>query len=196
MPRSGLTERGVIEAAVQLIERSGMDGFSIRALAGALNVRPASLYNHISDMDTLLRDVCIHALRLQSRTELAAIEAKTGDEAVTALAHACRRFAREHRELYRLIMSTAARAELPEDVSSCIVEPFWRVLEAYALSRTEKMHWQRVLRGILHGFVSQEDAGFFAHFPADADESFQIAVTCYITGLRQAEKRERSCRQA
>ena len=196
MPRNGLSADGVIEAATRLIERSGTEGFSMRALAQSLNVKAASLYNHVADMDALLVGVCAYALRLQCSVELAAIEGKSGDDAILALAHACRRFAKEHRELYRLIMRTAARAELPEAVSSCIVAPFSRVLADTVLDETEKMHWQRILRGIIHGFVSQEDAGFFAHFPADVDESFQTAVACYITGLRQAEKRFLSCGQA
>lgn len=196
MPRNGLTADGVIEAAARLIEHSGIEGFSMRVLAQSLNVKTASLYNHVTDMDTLLAGVCAYALQLQSGSELAAIEGKDGDEAIFALAHACRRFAKEHRALYRLIMARAAHTELPEDVSACIVAPFSRVLAEIALDETEKMHWQRVLRGIIHGFVSQEDAGFFAHFPADVDESFQTAIACYITGLRQAEKRILSCRQA
>lgn len=190
MPRNGLTKQRVVEAAVSLIERTGAVDFSMRALAESLNVKTASLYNHVESMEALMVEVCSHALRLQLACELKAIEGKEGAKAIAALANAYRRFAGEHRELYRLIIKTAVSCgEQMSEVSQCIVGPFLKLLERTSLTQTEKIHWQRVLRGIVHGFVSQEDAGFFSHLPADVDESFQTAVQCFIDGLAQAEGR-------
>lgn len=190
MPRNGLTGERVIEAAAELIEQSGMAAFSMRALADTLQVKTASLYNHVQSMDALLSDVCAYALQMQCGSELRAIDGLTGRDAVIALAAAYRRFAKEHRELYRLIIRTAASCgDRLSAISQCMVEPFMLVLEGTALPAAEKLHWQRVLRGILHGFASQEDAGLFAHLPADVDVSFQTAILCYLDGLAQAEKR-------
>lgn len=190
MPRNGLSRQRLIEAAAALIERSGVPTFSMRALAQALNVKPASLYNHVQSMDTLLTDVCAYALRMQLDAELSAIAGKSGAQAIAALAAASRQFAKEHPQLYRLILQTAAaRTEQLGEAAHYISAPFLKVLAHTALSDEEKLHWQRVLRGIVHGFVSQEDAGFFSHLPVDADTSFQTAVQCYLDGLAQAEKR-------
>lgn len=188
MPRMGLSKERVVAAAAELIGQRGTAGFSMHALADSLHVRTSSLYNHVESMDALLSQVCAYALRRQRDMELRAIEGKDTDEAICALADAYRRFARENRQLYRLIMSAASGVEQP-DAAECIVEPFLAVLSRTALTKEEKCHWQRVLRGIVHGFVSQEEAGFFAHLPADGDKSFQIAIRCYIDGLRQAERR-------
>lgn len=191
MPRSGLTKKCVIESAAVLIENSGISNFSMRALADFLNIKTASLYNHVQSMDALLADVCAYALQAQYETELKSIKGKSGTEAIIAIANAYRTFAKEHCELYRLIINTAATcgSSLGE-ISSCITEPFMAVLNNTALNDTEKIHWQRILRGIIHGFVSQEDAGFFAHLPVDVNESFNIAIGCYIDGLKQAERRK------
>lgn len=193
MPRNRLTRSLVVQEAVRLIEQKGMAAFSMRSLAEALNVKTASLYNHVDSMESLLVEVCVCALQRQQEMEERAIEGKTGTEAIRALASAYRRFAKENRELYLLIMSTAASCgpALGEN-SRCIVDPFLKVLANTSLTDTEKPHWQRVLRGIVHGFVSQEDAGFFAHLPADVEESFQTAIQCYIDGLMQAEKRKQA----
>lgn len=193
MPRNGLTTEKVVEASVALIEQRGVSGFSMRALAETLNVRTASLYNHVDSMETLMAAVCARALQMQCQQEMAAIEAKTGTAAITALAHAYRQFAKEHRQLYRLIMSTAAVCgEQLREISDYMVVPFRSVLANTVLDDDEKDHWQRVLRGIVHGFVSQEDAGFFSHLSASADDSFQTAIGCYIDGLEQAEKRKQA----
>lgn len=193
MPRNGLTKSLVVQEAVRLMEEKGTAAFSMRSLAEALNVKTASLYNHVDSMESLLVDVCISALQKQQEMEERAIEGKTGTEAIRALASAYRRFAKENRELYLLILNTAASCgpALGEN-ARCIVDPFLKALAHTSLTDTEKIHWQRVLRGIVHGFVSQEDAGFFAHLPADVEESFQTAIHCYIDGLMQAEKRKQA----
>lgn len=190
MPRNGLTRERVISAAVEWIDEYGAGLFSMRAFAESLNVKTASLYNHIESMDALMAEVCISALRMQRETELLAIEEKTGKEGIVSLANAYREFAKTHRELYHLIMNTAvACTHTLGNISEWIVEPFLMVLADYTLTETEKNHWQRVLRGMVHGFVAQEEAGFFSHLSEDVNDSFQIAIQCYIDGLTQAEKR-------
>lgn len=190
MPRNGLSKGKVVEAAVVLIEQVGTAEFSMRALADSLQIKTASLYNHVESMEMLMVAVCAHALQMQREQEMNAIEGKTHNNAILDLANAYRTFAKKHRELYCLIMNMAVSSgEQLSEVSVCIVEPFMKVLQDTALSDHEKYHWQRVLRCIVHGFVSQEEAGFFSHLPADVDESFQTAIGCYMDGLAQAEKR-------
>lgn len=185
MAQKGLNKESVVRAAVALIEQKGMGTFSMRLLADTLEVKTASLYNHICSMENLMTEVCLYALDLQMKVQMKAIEGKKGEDAIFALAEACRSFAREHMQLYRLIMSVAASGD-PElnKAAVCIIEPFMKVLQEYRLSEEENMHWQRVLRGIIHGFVSQEDAGFFSHFPANVDISFHTAIQCYVDGLK------------
>lgn len=43
-------------------------------------------------------------------------------------------------------------------------------------------------RAVMHGFVAQEEGGFFAHFPVDAEVSFQLAVQCCVQGIARAEQ--------
>lgn len=192
MPRYGLSKEKVVEAAVGLIEETGFEGFSMRALADSLNIKTSSLYNHVSSMESLMASMCAYALQMQCDMEMDAINGKSGTEAIYALAEAYRDFAKKHNRLYRLIMAAAASCgDKLGKSSKCIVEPFMTVLEHRALTEEEKYHWQRVLRGILHGFVSQEDAGFFAHLPADTETSFKTAIQCYTDGLYQAEKRHK-----
>lgn len=190
MPKQGLSKEKVVEAAAALIEQSGTADFSMRALADRLNIKTSSLYNHVENMDALMVAVCAYALQMQRDAEMHAVQGKSDTDAILALANAYRAFASEHKELYRLIMNTAVSCgEQFSEISMCIVEPFMTVLEYTTLTTHEKYHWQRILRGIIHGFVSQEDAGFFSHLLADADESFHMAIQCYMDGLAKAEKR-------
>lgn len=190
MPRSGLTKEKVVEAAVAFIEEHGTAEFSMRALADRLDIKTASLYNHVESMEALMVEICAYALRLQHDTEMNAIFGKKDSEAIIALANAYRNFAKEHKQLYRLIINMAASCgDKLLETSSWIIEPFMTVLDDRDLTEDEKYHWQRVFRGIVHGFASQEDAGFFSHLRTNVDDSFEVALECYIIGLNQAEKR-------
>ena len=178
----GLSAERITVAAAELIEQYGRSGFSMRLLADTMGVKTASLYNHIENMDTLLTEVCRYALRMQEDGELRAIAGKTGREAVWALAWAYRRFAQQHRELYWLVMHNLAA-----DVGS-----LKQVLSGFRLPPREEIHFRRMFRAIVHGFASQEDEGFFSHYPASTELSFEFAIQRFIDCVLEAEKRNPS----
>ena len=97
------------------------------------------------------------------------------------LAETYRSFAKEHRELYWLIMNMAAKDNrLLDDAAVLFTDPIKKVLEDFNLKEEESIHYRRLFRAIVHGFVSQEEQGFFSHYPAEVDGSFHFAVQCYI----------------
>jgi len=53
-PRQTLSTARVIEAAVELADREGLDGLSMRELAQRLGVVPMALYKHVANKDDLL----------------------------------------------------------------------------------------------------------------------------------------------
>ena len=61
-------------------------------------------------------------------------------------------------------------------------------MPGYRLTREQMMHLQRVFRSIMHGFISQEEAGCFRQFPVDVEESYRMAVRGFILLLENAEK--------
>ena len=54
MPRERLNRDRVLQGAVALADRSGIDALSMRALAQDLGVVPMALYKHVKDKDELL----------------------------------------------------------------------------------------------------------------------------------------------
>lgn len=182
-----ITKEDITQAAIALVEEHGRPALSMRELAERLGVKTPSLYNHIESMEQLLVEVCQYAVEQFCTALDAAAQGRQGDEAVRALAAAYRAFAAQRAGLYRVIMAIPAENdEMLDKTAAAIPEPFLRLLCGYPLSEEERMHWQRVLRSVLHGFVSQEQAGYFSHFEADPDESFALAVECVLSGLHAA----------
>lgn len=193
MFHKGLSKEVLIRASKELIEESGAAAFSMHALAQKLGVKTASLYAHIDSMDALFTEIGLSALGDQKSAQLAAIQGKNGDAAVFALAESYRAFAKEHAELYRLIMHMPmGKDETLKAAAAMTAEPSMQVLRGYPIGDERRMHWQRVLRGIMHGFVSQESSGYFAHYPVDLEESYHLAIQCVIDGLhKEAAQYER-----
>jgi AcrR family transcriptional regulator len=66
-----LTRRAVLEEALALVDEAGVEGCTMRALAGRLGVTPRALYRHVEDKEDLLRGVAgvvVGAMRLPARS--------------------------------------------------------------------------------------------------------------------------------
>ncbi|MCI1952854.1 MAG: TetR/AcrR family transcriptional regulator [Clostridiales bacterium] len=190
MAQKGLSREVLIDTAVNVIERYGRNNFSMKLVADKLGVKTASLYNHVKNMGELLAGVCNYALRLQKDAEMQAIENLNRRQAVYALAEAYRRFAKEHRELYWLVMNVAASdSHVLDEAAMRITEPIVKMLADYDIEEDKKIHFRRFFRSIVHGYVSEMDAGFFSHSPADTDKTFHFAIECFVDSLDRAEKR-------
>jgi AcrR family transcriptional regulator len=53
-PRAALNRERVLRAALELADRQGLDGLTMRRLGKALGVEAMSLYNHVANKDELL----------------------------------------------------------------------------------------------------------------------------------------------
>lgn len=189
MARQGLNRADIIGAAIKMIESEGLHGFSLRELAGRLHIKAASLYNHIRSSDELQTEIGYYAISELRKAQLAAIAGKERSEGIESLADAYYRFGKERPEIYKVILSLPmVKNDAIHKAGFDIVEPIMTVLSGYRLTEEQKMHLQRVFRSIMHGFISQEEAGCFRQYPVDVEESYRMAVRGFILLLEHAEK--------
>ena len=190
MARKGLTREAITEAALELVERKGLQACSLRTLALSLGVQVSSLYNHISGQNELLTQVGIRAVTMLTVMEEAAIAGREGDDALFALADAYRMFAKTHPELYRIIMGVhVLRLPVLEKEIQKIVTPILTVLCGYELSLEKQMHYQRILRSTMHGFFAHEITGGFTYTQIDREISYHLAIQCIADGLNAERNR-------
>ena len=190
MARKGLTKEVVTDAALAIIEEKGLAEFSLRAPATSLGVQVSSLYNHISGQNALLTEVGLQAVNMLTAIEENAIAGKKKDEALFALADAYRLFAKGHPELYRIIMGVHV-LHLPvlEMEIMRIADPIMSVLSGYNLPIERQLHYQRVLRSVMHGFYAHEATGGFTCTEIDRETSYQLAIRC-VAGALNAERKQ------
>lgn len=184
MAKKGLTKEIIIKAAMSQIEENGLASFSLRNLASSLKIQVSSLYNHIQGQNELLAEVGLRAVDMLTELEEKAIIGKQKEEALFALADAYRMFAKEHTELYRIIMGVhTLNIPVLEVAAEKIAKPILRVISDYEIEADMKIHYQRVLRSVMHGFFAHENSGGFSSSSVNKDVSYQLAIDCIATQL-------------
>lgn len=185
MGAKGLTKELILAEAVACIESTGQPVVSLHEVARRLGVKTPSLYNHIENTKELRYEIFRYAIGKFVDNQRAATENKQKDEAVRAFAEAYHAFAVANKGLYRLIMSIPSEEdEQAKEMALPLLDTVVEILGEYGLPEASIAHWQRVFRAILHGFISQEDLGYFYHYTsADLKKSREIAVQCFLDGL-------------
>jgi AcrR family transcriptional regulator len=184
MPTKARLDRAiVVQAAAELVDAEGLENLTLAALAAGLGIRTPSLYNHVTGLEGLRRDLAVLAVReLHERLARAAI-GKAGDAAIVAFADAYRAFAHEHPGRYAASLRAPAPADTEyQAAAAAVVEIIVAVLAFYGLHGDDAVHAVRGLRSVLHGFVALEAAGGF-EMPLDRNESYQRLVRVFIDGL-------------
>lgn len=185
MAVKGLTREMIVAEAVTCMEQTGQPAVSLHELARRLGVKTPSLYNHIKNTRELRYEVFRYAIDKFVANQRAATEGKRRDEAIRAFAEAYHAFAAENKGLYRLIMSIPSEEdERAKETALPLLETVVEILRDYGLTEETIAHWQRVFRAILHGFISEEELGYFYYYKSiDLKQSRDIAVQCFLDGL-------------
>lgn len=192
MGARGVTKEMIVSEAIACVEDSGQPAVSLHELARRLGIKTPSLYNHIRNTRELQYEVMHYAIDQFVANQREATQGKQTDEAVRAFAHAYYAFATEHRGLYRLIMTMPSeKDERAKEMALPLLDTVVEILRGYGLGEEGVAHWQRVFRAILHGFISQEDLGYFYYYDAvDLGQSRTVAVDCFLAGLHAAIQAE------
>ena len=185
MSAKGLTKDLILAEAVACMESTGQPVVSLHEVARRLGVKTPSLYNHIKNTKELWYEIFQYAIGQFVANQRAATANKRKDEAVRAFAEAYHTFATENKGLYRLIMSIPSEEdERAKEVAIPLLETVVEILTDYGLTEESVAHWQQVFRAILHGFISEEDLGYFYYYKSiDLKKSRDIAVQCFLDGL-------------
>jgi AcrR family transcriptional regulator len=120
--RTTLNRARVLEAAVELADRDGIEALTVRRLADVLGVHPTSLYNHVASKDALLAGV---VERLFDEAELPS-EVASWEEWVVALAAALRASARAHPGAFFALTRVPATSARPLQQTELALDAFLR----------------------------------------------------------------------
>jgi AcrR family transcriptional regulator len=193
--RAGLSREAVVRIALDLVDAGGPTGFTdltLAKVAAQAGVATPSLYKHVGSLAALRREVSVVSVEDYTRELTDATVGLAGRDAVTALAHATRRFAHARPGRY----AAAQAAPDPDDPADAplsaaagrSVQVVAAVLRGFDLPEDRTIDAIRSVRASLHGFVALELGGGY-RLPDDLDQSFDVHVGMMLAGLASLARR-------
>ncbi|MBQ7841316.1 MAG: TetR/AcrR family transcriptional regulator [Lachnospiraceae bacterium] len=188
MPKKGLNQSTILQAAVALVEEKGYENFSLRELASRLDVKPSSLYNFVQGIEEINSLVALHAADMLHEVLDKAVNGKDRDTAFLDGTLAYLNFARSNHELYRaLIRMPASDDEKIVKAAFASFAPLRDVIRSYGLGEPGTLHFLRSLRSFMHGFVELTGNGFMQRGPATKEETYQLVIQGFLDHLKEGQ---------
>lgn len=191
MSKKGLTHEMIINTALELINEHGYDQFSLRELALKLNVKPASLYNHVHGLNEINIEVAFRVSQKLNTLLSHAIDGKDKDQAFMDAVKVYRQFALDYPGEY------AALIKMPKSNDENIIHaglesfaPLRNLIKSYHASHDDTIHFIRALRSTMHGFVELTHNGFMQRGSISRDESYEIVMKNYLKKLKEMAHNE------
>lgn len=176
----------IVDAGRDLLERHGLDGLTMQAVAARVGVRAPSLYKRVAGRDALVALVVDATLRDLGATADRAAEAAGGDprDRLRALARALRRFAHRRPVAFRMVF--APTSDLALDAESLRASSVAVVTAAADLVGEEHaLDAARTFTAWANGFVSMEISGAF-RLGGDVDRAFDFGVEAVVDAVGRA----------
>jgi AcrR family transcriptional regulator len=170
--REPLTGERIIEAAVRLMDREGLEAVTMRRLGRELGVEAMSLYNHVADKDALLRGILARVLadfELPQGPDLDWIER------VRQMARTFRELLLRHPGVIPLLSEKSGPITDPRALTP--IETALQTLRDAGLSEAETIHAYRAVVGFVVGSVALEVAGFLNPGDAGAAHLAEMAAS-------------------
>ena len=189
--RVGLDRRAVVQAAVAIVDRDGVEALTMARLAATLGIRAPSLYAHVSGQAGLRRELWLWTVTDLGDRLGQSVMGRSGRDALVAFATALRDYGREFPGRYQLTLEPP----VPFDDDAVAARrranaPFKAVIRSFGLEGEDAVHIGRALRAAIHGFVGLEAREALG--AGTADESFThmldlLAVGLSSRGVRDSE---------
>jgi len=162
----------IVETSLALIDREGIESFSVRNVARALDVFPTAVYWHIGDRNTLLSDVVTLVLADLTPTRATA----RWQDWIRQLLVRYRNIIRQHPNVapligVQLVSNGSLDFRLVESILECLSQAGFKgqdLIDAY-----------NVVMGGMVGFTTQE----FASVPADGTEGWKKTMRRAIAAV-------------
>lgn len=156
---SPLNRRLILEKAIQLLDRDGLQGLTMRKLGDLLEVEAMAIYHYYNGREDLLDAIVDHlvaGVRLEPGSVVG--ERDGWQPYVQALARRVRQMALDHPQAFPLVATRhpAAPWLRPPLRSLDLAEDLLAAMRARGLTRPQAVHIYRVVTGFLLGHLMLE----------------------------------------
>lgn len=158
------TRQTILDAAVQLFEKTGYQGFSLRQVAKTIGYTPTTIYLYFKDKDDLLFHVVMEGFRNFDRLmKQAYAAADAPEDRLIALGEAYIQFGLENPLHYRLMFMERGEFlqrkppdgfEAPIESFSLLLQTVTECVEAGVFKPGDPMVYATAIWSLVHGLVA------------------------------------------
>ncbi|MGG5318979.1 TetR/AcrR family transcriptional regulator [Enterococcus sp. AZ072] len=180
-----ITKQEIVDVTIKILDEQGVEGVSLKEVAGNLQIKPPSLYNHIKNREDLLAQAAYFSLENFYQALILAGVGVEKKEALFAMSQAYRKFAVAHPGQYELIQKQIYWENTEaEQISNQVVNLLQKILDGFDLPKAEQIHFIRLMRSYLHGFSSLTGKESF-QLQENIEESFIYGLRIILSKLPQ-----------
>ncbi|HET9420869.1 MAG TPA: WHG domain-containing protein [Nocardioides sp.] len=178
--RARLDHETVLTAAEALVDREGYDALTMTLLAGELQTRVSSLYNHVANLEDLRAEIQVRAMELLGKHVRRAAMGHAGADGLRVLSHELRAFARSYPQRYAAITRAPINRDAFFRAAGETIEALAVMVRSAGLPEERILPTGMAIFSALHGFVSLEVSGYFGGIP-DLDAVFAQVIRGAVT---------------
>jgi AcrR family transcriptional regulator len=178
--RARLDHESVLKAAEELVDRDGYDALTMTLLAGELQTRVSSLYNHVANLEDLRAEIQVRAMELLGKHVRRAAMGHAGADGLRVLSHELRDFARAYPQRYAAITRAPIDRESFFAAAGETIEALAVMVRSAGLPEERILPTGMAIFSALHGFVSLEVSGYFGGVD-DLDAVFAQVIRGAVT---------------
>jgi AcrR family transcriptional regulator len=185
----GDLRRAILEAALELIEESGVRSLSLREIARRIGVTTAAPYHHFKDRGELLLQIGMQGYRqLLQILEQAAATAHGAEEECEAESRAYLQFARDHSAVYAVMFSPELAGhdyslEVKRVADRCFALLRASVASGKKLSKTMSAEAALNIWSMLHGLIVLDQGNLLQESRPEQERVAVQGVLAVLKGL-------------
>ncbi|MGN1107616.1 MAG: TetR/AcrR family transcriptional regulator, partial [Huintestinicola sp.] len=136
LAKMGLDRNAVIERASELANEKGLDNVTLKELAESLEIRSPSLYNHISGLPELKKELMLYGWQQAEARILREGEGLNGFEAIRVMCREFYRYAVENKGIFSaMLWYNKYSDEASVSATSGLFSEIYSIMESIGISR-------------------------------------------------------------
>lgn len=184
MSRKGISKERIIEVALQIADRDGLDHLTMHGIARELGIKTPSLYKHVSSMEEIFNTLHLAGLNHLVTLSDEISREESSEKQIHHFVRIYLDFAHNTPGLYQAMQ----RSHIMDDpdvkeAGERLLRILFSLFRDFPLTEMELIHTVRSLRSMLHGFLDLKQRQAFK-MPGELSDSVYWAIDLVLYALK------------
>ena len=188
MARMGLDKNAIIYRTAQLANNVGIENITLKSLANDLNIQPPSLYNHISGLDDLKKELMIYGWHQMEEQIIESVAGISGYDAIEAICRSFLEYATTNPGVFNaMLWYNKFENDEAQNATTKLFSVVFKIFSSLNISQENSDHLMRTFRSFLEGFALLVNHNAFGN-PISINDSFELSLKVLMAGMKTLEE--------